>query len=90
MHVLILMHIESEGPGTLGDFLLRSNVTFTTLHLYRGDRLPAEPRRATGVTSRDRPSSQSLVLAWSCTIASYSLSKRHLWQPGAARAIPCK
>jgi GMP synthase (glutamine-hydrolysing) len=49
------MHIESEGPGTLGDFLDREGVSVTTRHLYRGDGLPADPREADLIVSLGGP-----------------------------------
>jgi GMP synthase-like glutamine amidotransferase len=49
------MHIESEGPGTLGDFLDREGVRVTTLHLYRGDQLPADPGEADLIVSLGGP-----------------------------------
>jgi GMP synthase-like glutamine amidotransferase len=49
------MHIESEGPGTLGDFLDRKGARVTTLHLYRGDQLPDDPREADLIVSLGGP-----------------------------------
>lgn len=55
LHALILMHIESEGPGTLGDFLDREGVRVTTLRLHRGDQLPADPGKADLIVSLGGP-----------------------------------
>lgn len=49
------MHVDSEGPGTLGEFLDRNGVDVTTLHLNRGDRLPADPRECDIIVSLGGP-----------------------------------
>ncbi len=40
MTVLIIVHVESEGPGTLGSFLDSSGVTVRLARVYSGERLP--------------------------------------------------
>ena len=40
MKAVVLVHAESEGPGTLGDFLKDHGIALDTLRLYRRDRLP--------------------------------------------------
>ncbi len=40
MTVLIIMHVESEGPGTLGAFLESSGAGVRLARVYAGDRLP--------------------------------------------------
>ncbi len=55
MKALVLMHVENEGPGTLGTFLEEQGSAVTTLHLYRGDRIPAGPRNTDLVVSMGGP-----------------------------------
>ena len=40
MTVLIIVHVESEGPGTLGSFLDSSGGTVRLARAYSGERLP--------------------------------------------------
>lgn len=40
MNVLIIMHVESEGPGTLGAFLESQGARLNTARLYAGQPLP--------------------------------------------------
>jgi GMP synthase (glutamine-hydrolysing) len=40
MTVLIIVHVESEGPGTLGSFLDSSGVNIHLARVYSGERLP--------------------------------------------------
>jgi GMP synthase (glutamine-hydrolysing) len=42
--ILIIKHIDIEGPGTLGDFLKEHNEPFEILELGAGEILPADPR----------------------------------------------
>jgi GMP synthase-like glutamine amidotransferase len=49
------MHIDSEGPGTLGDFFDSQGVRVSTLRLHRGDKLPADPREADLIVSLGGP-----------------------------------
>lgn len=55
MRVLIIMHAESEGPGTLGEFLLRAGATLKTARLYAGERLPVDPREFDAIVSMGGP-----------------------------------
>ena len=41
--ILIVKHIDIEGPGTLGDFLISRREPFQIIDLGAGDRLPASP-----------------------------------------------
>jgi len=40
---LIITHVESEGPGTLGDFLTSQNIDVERVKLYEGEILPEDP-----------------------------------------------
>jgi GMP synthase-like glutamine amidotransferase len=40
MRVIVLMHVESEGPGSLGTFLETTTTQVRTIRLYNGDPLP--------------------------------------------------
>ena len=40
--VLIIQHVEAEGPGTLGDFLRDVQAEIQTVRLYEGDSLPSD------------------------------------------------
>ncbi|MGO9569001.1 MAG: type 1 glutamine amidotransferase [Desulfomonilaceae bacterium] len=42
MKIIVIMHIESEGPGSLGTYLESVGAETLTVRLYAGDRLPAE------------------------------------------------
>jgi GMP synthase-like glutamine amidotransferase len=55
MKVLVIMHAESEGPGTLGEFLECRHVSIYTVRLYAGDRLPDERERFDAVVSMGGP-----------------------------------
>lgn len=43
MKILVLMHVASEGAGTLGTFLESAGAEVRTAHLYSGDKVPSEP-----------------------------------------------
>jgi GMP synthase (glutamine-hydrolysing) len=43
MKILVLVHVESEGPGTLGAFLESAGAEIRTARMYAGDKLPSEP-----------------------------------------------
>lgn len=43
MRVLVLQHEAFEGPAAIGDWLAEQQAQVTTIHLYRGDLLPAQP-----------------------------------------------
>lgn|GEM_PF-28777 len=55
MKVLVIMHVESEGPGTLGSFLEANNAEVRTARLFAGDTLPANPREVDAVISMGGP-----------------------------------
>jgi GMP synthase (glutamine-hydrolysing) len=55
MKVLIIMHVPSEGPGTLGSFLLSRNADVTTVKLYDGDPLPRNPSSLDMIVSMGGP-----------------------------------
>lgn len=40
MIAAVITHVESEGPGTLGDFLLKQGFTLMPVRLWAGDGLP--------------------------------------------------
>jgi len=40
MRVLVIMHVESEGPGVFGDLLAGAGASVSVARLHRGDRLP--------------------------------------------------
>jgi GMP synthase (glutamine-hydrolysing) len=40
---LIITHVKSEGPGTLGDFLTSQNIDVERVKLYEGEALPEDP-----------------------------------------------
>ncbi|HOW18555.1 MAG TPA: type 1 glutamine amidotransferase [Phycisphaerae bacterium] len=55
MNVLVIMHAESEGPGTLGEFLIGAGATVQTARLHAGDRLPPDPREFDALVSMGGP-----------------------------------
>ncbi len=42
--ILIVKHIDIEGPGTLGDFLKAQGKPFRIIELWGGEKLPADPK----------------------------------------------
>ncbi len=42
--ILIIKHIDIEGPGTLGDFLKAQGEPFRIVELGAGEALPADPK----------------------------------------------
>ncbi len=42
--ILIIKHIDIEGPGTLGDFLNAQREPFSIIELGTGEKLPADPK----------------------------------------------
>jgi GMP synthase (glutamine-hydrolysing) len=42
--ILIIKHIDIEGPGTLGDFLREKGEPFRIIELGAGEQLPADPK----------------------------------------------
>lgn len=55
--ILIITHVESEGPGTLGDFLLSQKVDITTVNLSQGDDLPEDPLEFDAIITMGGPMS---------------------------------
>ncbi len=55
MKILVIMHVESEGPGTLGTFFEGLNAEIHTIRLYAGHSLPADPREFDAVVSMGGP-----------------------------------
>jgi len=55
MKTLVIMHVASEGPGTLGTFLESVSIDIVTARLYAGDRLPDDPRVYDAVISMGGP-----------------------------------
>lgn len=42
MKILVLMHIENEGPGTLGEHLVAKNVTLRVCRLFDAEQLTSD------------------------------------------------
>jgi GMP synthase (glutamine-hydrolysing) len=55
MNVLIFMHVESEGPGTLGTFLESVGATTHLVRLYAGEPVPDAPDGFDAVVSMGGP-----------------------------------
>lgn len=55
MKVLVIMHVESEGPGTLGTFFDSKGAEIQTTRLYAGDSLPAGPGEVDSIISMGGP-----------------------------------
>ncbi len=55
MRVLVLQHIDSEGPGTLGEYLEESGVDLETVRLNRGEPLPGNHEGLAGIVSMGGP-----------------------------------
>jgi GMP synthase (glutamine-hydrolysing) len=55
MKVLVIMHVESEGSGTLGTFFHSMNADVRTARLYAGDVLPPSPDDIDAVISMGGP-----------------------------------
>lgn len=53
--MLIVMHVPSEGPGTLGSFLVSRNVDIRTVRLYEGESLPPDPSGLDAIVSMGGP-----------------------------------
>jgi GMP synthase (glutamine-hydrolysing) len=51
MTVLIIVHVESEGPGSIGSFLESAGVVCEQTRLFAGDGLPADASRYDAVIS---------------------------------------
>jgi len=57
LKALVIAHTESEGPGSLGEFLGSAGVRVRTARLDAGDALPADPRKLDLVVSMGGPMS---------------------------------
>ncbi len=55
MKAIVLTHVSSEGPGTLGEVLESEGVKLETIKLYRGDGLPSGTLEFNGVVSMGGP-----------------------------------
>jgi GMP synthase (glutamine-hydrolysing) len=55
MHILVIMHVESEGPGSLGSFLASAGAQVQVARLYAGDRLPEDTSALNAVISMGGP-----------------------------------
>lgn len=55
MKILVLMHVPSEGPGTLGDYLLSRGAQLETRRLHAGDPLPADASAFAAIVSMGGP-----------------------------------
>jgi GMP synthase (glutamine-hydrolysing) len=55
MKTLVCMHIENEGPGTLGDYLLAENVPLRLCRLYDAEVLPEDPLEFDAIVSMGGP-----------------------------------
>ncbi len=55
MKIIVLMHVESEGPGSLGTYLDSAGTDMATVRLYAGDRLPSDLSGFDAVVSMGGP-----------------------------------
>lgn len=55
MNILVIKHIDSEGPGTLGEFLQEHGATLHVVNLHRGESLPTNLEGFKGVISMGGP-----------------------------------
>jgi GMP synthase (glutamine-hydrolysing) len=55
MRIIVVMHVESEGPGSLGTFLESVGVEIVTARLYAGHHLPADLSGFDAVVSMGGP-----------------------------------
>jgi GMP synthase (glutamine-hydrolysing) len=55
MKVIVIMHVESEGPGSLGTYLESLGAEALTVRLYAGDRLPTDLSGFDAVVSMGGP-----------------------------------
>jgi GMP synthase-like glutamine amidotransferase len=55
MKIVVIMHVESEGPGSLGTFLDSAGAETVTVRLYAGDRLPSDLSGFDAVVSMGGP-----------------------------------
>lgn len=55
MRMLVIKHIENEGPGTLGDYLQARGVTLETVSLHNGESLPRDADDYAAIVSMGGP-----------------------------------
>ncbi len=55
MDILVIMHVDSEGPGSLGSFLTSAGVRLQVARLYQGERLPDDTSHLSAVISMGGP-----------------------------------
>ena len=55
LKALIILHTESEGPGSLGEFMASKGATVNTVRLYSGEELPRYIRDFNAVISMGGP-----------------------------------
>jgi GMP synthase-like glutamine amidotransferase len=55
MRIVVIMHVESEGPGSLGTFLESAGAEIHTVRLYAGDSLPSDYTALDAVISMGGP-----------------------------------
>ncbi|MBM3299292.1 MAG: gamma-glutamyl-gamma-aminobutyrate hydrolase family protein, partial [Deltaproteobacteria bacterium] len=55
MKILVMIHVESEGPGTLGTFLESVGAQLVTTRLYASEPLPANAGEFDAVLSMGGP-----------------------------------
>jgi GMP synthase (glutamine-hydrolysing) len=55
MNILVIMHVESEGPGSLGSFLESAGASLSQVRLFEGDSLPEDTAGLDAVISMGGP-----------------------------------
>jgi len=55
MEILVTMHVDSEGPGSLGTFLEAQGYGLRTVRLYAGESLPGDPTGFAAIISMGGP-----------------------------------
>jgi len=55
LRILIILHVENEGPGALGEGFAALGAEIHTARLYAGDPLPQDPREADAIVSMGGP-----------------------------------
>jgi GMP synthase (glutamine-hydrolysing) len=55
MKIMVIMHVESEGPGSLGTFLDSVGAEIVTVRMYAGDNLPSDLNGFYAVVSMGGP-----------------------------------
>lgn len=53
--ILVIKHVDIEGPETLGTFFIENNYAFEEINLYAGDHLPLSFKRVEAVISLGGP-----------------------------------